>query len=93
MNIFKKSVLKFILSFLTIIFIDIFLLVITTNYIRSQQSAMDIIKTVSSNIIPENNTYKVSLKGKELIEMNNLWVMIIDQDSGKEKFNINKPMT
>lgn len=91
MNIFKKSILKFILSFLTIIFIDIFLLVITTNYIRSQQSAMDIIKTVSSNIIPKNNTYKVSLKGKELIEMNNLWVMIIDQDSGKEKFNINKP--
>ena len=91
MNFFKKSVLKFILSFLTIIFIDIFLLVITTNYIRSQQSAMDIIKTVSSNIVPENNTYKVSLKGKKLIETNNLWVMIIDQDSGKEKFNINKP--
>lgn len=50
MNIFKKGILKFILAFLTIIFIDFVLLVATTNFIRSQQSPIDIIQGVSSNI-------------------------------------------
>ena len=91
MNIFKKGILKFILAFLTIIFIDFVLLVATTNFIRSQQSPIDIIQGVSSNITPSNGTYKVNQTAKKLIKKNNLWVMILDQKSGNEKFNIKKP--
>ena len=91
MNIFKKGILKFILAFLTIIFIDFVLLVATTNFIRSQQSAIDIIQGVSSNITPSNGTYKVNQTAKKLIKKHNLWVMILDQKSGNEKFNIKKP--
>ena len=91
MNIFKKRILKFILAFLTIIFIDFVLLVATTNFIRSQQSPIDIIQGVSSNITPSNGTYKVNQTAKKLIKKHNLWVMILDQKSGNEKFNIKKP--
>ena len=91
MNIFKKGILKFILAFLTIIFIDFVLLVATTNFIRSQQSPIDIIQGVSSNISPSNGTYKVNQTAKKLIKKHNLWVMILDQKSGNEKFNIKKP--
>lgn len=91
MNIFKKGILKFILAFLTIIFIDFVLLVATTNFIRSQQSPIDIIQSVSSNITPSNGTYKVNQTAKKLIKKHNLWVMILDQKSGNEKFNIKKP--
>lgn len=91
MNIFKKGILKFILAFLTIIFIDFVLLVATTNFIRSQQSPIDIIQGVSSNITPSNRTYKVNQTAKKLIKKHNLWVMILDQKSGNEKFNIKKP--
>ena len=91
MNIFKKGILKSILAFLTIIFIDFVLLVATTNFIRSQQSAIDIIQGVSSNITPSNGTYKVNQTAKKLIKKHNLWVMILDQKSGNEKFNIKKP--
>ena len=91
MNIFKKGILKFILAFLTIIFIDFVLLVATTNFIRSQQSPIDIIQGVSSNITPSNGTYKVNQTAKKLIKKHNLWVMILDQESGNEKFNIKKP--
>lgn len=91
MNIFKKGILKFILAFLTIILIDFVLLVATTNFIRSQQSPIDIIQSVSSNITPSNGTYKVNQTAKKLIKKHNLWVMILDQKSGNEKFNIKKP--
>lgn len=91
MNIFKKGILKFILAFLTIILIDFVLLVATTNFIRSQQSPIDIIQGVSSNITPSNGTYKVNQTAKKLIKKHNLWVMILDQKSGNEKFNIKKP--
>lgn len=91
MNIFKKGILKFILAFLTIIFIDFVLLVATTNFIRSQQSPIDIIQGVSSNITPSNGTYKINQTAKKLIKKHNLWVMILDQKSGNEKFNIKKP--
>lgn len=91
MNIFKKGILKFILAFLTIIFIDFVLLAATTNFIRSQQSPIDIIQGVSSNITPSNGTYKVNQTAKKLIKKHNLWVMILDQKSGNEKFNIKKP--
>lgn len=91
MNIFKKGILKFILAFLTIIFIDFVLLVATTNFIRNQQSPIDIIQGVSSNITPSNGTYKVNQTAKKLIKKHNLWVMILDQKSGNEKFNIKKP--
>lgn len=91
MNIFKKGILKFILAFLTIIFIDFVLLVATTNFIRIQQSPIDIIQGVSSNITPSNGTYKVNQTAKKLIKKHNLWVMILDQKSGNEKFNIKKP--
>lgn len=91
MNIFKKGILKFILAFLTIILIDFVLLVATTNFIRSQQSPIDIIQGVSSNITPSNGTYKVNQTAKNLIKKHNLWVMILDQKSGNEKFNIKKP--
>lgn len=91
MNIFKKGILKFILAFLTIIFIDFVLLVAITNFIRSQQSPIDIIQGVSSNITPSNGTYKVNQTAKKLIKKHNLWVMILDQKSGNEKFNIKKP--
>ena len=91
MNIFKKGILKFILAFLTIIFIDFVLLVATTNFIRSQQSPIDIIQGVSSNITPSNGTYKVNQTAKKMIKKHNLWVMILDQKSGNEKFNIKKP--
>ena len=91
MNIFKKGILKFILAFLTIIFSDFVLLVATTNFIRSQQSPIDIIQGVSSNITPSNGTYKVNQTAKKLIKKHNLWVMILDQKSGNEKFNIKKP--
>lgn len=91
MNIFKKGILKSILAFLTIIFIDFVLLVATTNFIRSQQSPIDIIQGVSSNITPSNGTYKVNQTAKKLIKKHNLWVMILDQKSGNEKFNIKKP--
>ena len=91
MNIFKKGILKFILAFLTIIFIDFVLLVATTNFIRSQQSPIDIIQGVSSNITPSNGTYKVNQTAEKLIKKHNLWVMILDQESGNEKFNIKKP--
>ena len=91
MNIFKKGILKFILAFLTIIFIDFVLLVATTNFIRSQQSPIDIIQGVSSNITPSNGTYKVNQTAKKLIKKHNLWVMILYQKSGNEKFNIKKP--
>lgn len=91
MNIFKKGILKFILAFLTIIFIDFVLLVATTNFIRSQQSPIDIIQGVSSNITPSNGTYKVNQTAKILIKKHNLWVMILDQKSGNAKFNIKKP--
>ena len=93
MNIFKKGILKFILAFLTIILIDFVLLVATTNFIRSQQSPIDIIQGVSSNITPSNGTYKVNQTAKKLIKKHNLWVMILDQKSGNEKFNIKKPKT
>lgn len=91
MNIFKKGILKFILAFLTIIFIDFVLLVATTNFILRQQSPIDIIQGVSSNITPSNGTYKVNQTAKKLIKKHNLWVMILDQKSGNEKFNIKKP--
>lgn len=91
MNVFKKGILKFILAFLTKIFIDFVLLVATTNFIRSQQSPIDIIQGVSSNITPSNGTYKVNQTAKKLIKKHNLWVMILDQKSGNEKFNIKKP--
>ena len=91
MNVFKKGILKFILAFLTIIFIDFVLLVATTNFIRSQQSPIDIIQGVSSNITPSNGTYKVNQTAEKLIKKHNLWVMILDQESGNEKFNIKKP--
>ncbi|HEL1022097.1 sensor histidine kinase [Streptococcus equi] len=91
MNIFKKNILKFILSFIFIIIIDIVLLAVAANYIRSQQSASNIIETVSSEIVLSDGNYTVSQKAKELIDNNNLWIMIIDKNSGKEKFNIDKP--
>ena len=91
MNIFKKGILKFILAFLTIILIDFVLLVATTNFIRSQQSPIDIIQGVPSNITPSNGAYKVNQTAKKLIKKHNLWVMILDQKSGNEKFNIKKP--
>lgn len=76
---FQKGILKFILAFLTIILIDFVLLVATTNFIRSQQSPIDIIQGVSSNITPSNGTYKVNQTAKKLIKKHNLWVMILDQ--------------
>lgn len=91
MNIFKKNILKFILSFIFIIMVDIVLLTVAANYIRSQQSASNIIETVSSEIVLSDGNYTVSQKAKELIDNNNLWIMIIDKNSGKEKFNIDKP--
>ncbi len=91
MNIFKKGILKFILAFLTIMLIDFVLLVATTNFILRQQSPIDIIQGVSSNITPSNGTYKVNQTAKKLIKKHNLWVMILDQKSGNEKFNIRKP--
>lgn len=91
MNTFKKGILKFILAFLTIMLIDFVLLVATTNFILRQQSPIDIIQGVSSNITPSNGTYKVNQTAKKLIKKHNLWVMILDQKSGNEKFNIKKP--
>ncbi len=91
MNVFKKNILKFILSFIFIIIVDVILLVTAANYIRSQQSASNIIETVSSEIVLTNGNYVVSPIAKQLIDENNLWMMIIDKNSGKEKFNIDKP--
>lgn len=91
MNTFKKGILKSILAFLTIILIDFVLLVATINFTLSQQSPIDIIQGVSSNITPSNGTYKVNQTAKKLIKKHNLWVMILDQKSGNEKFNIKKP--
>ena len=91
MNVFKKNILKFILSFIFIIVVDATLLMTVANYIRSQQSASSIIETVSSEIVLTNGNYVVNPTAKRLIEKNNLWLMIIDKNSGKEKFNIDKP--
>ncbi|MBM7636339.1 sensor histidine kinase [Streptococcus saliviloxodontae] len=91
MNIFKKNILRFILSFMFIIIVDITLLSIAANYIRSQQSASNIIETVSSEINLSNGNYIVSPAAKQLIDKNDLWIMIIDKNSGKEKFSIDKP--
>ena len=60
MNVFKKNILKFILSFIFIIIVDVILLVTAANYIRSQQSASNIIETVSSEIVLTNGNYVVS---------------------------------
>lgn len=91
MNVFKKSIVKFVLSFIFIIVVDATLLVTVANYIRSQQSASSIIETVSSEIVLTNGNYVVNPTAKQLIDKNNLWMMIIDKTSGKEKFNIDKP--
>ena len=79
MNVFKKNILKFILSFIFIIIVDVILLVTAANYIRSQQSASNIIETVSSEIVLTNGNYVVSPIAKQLIDENNLWMMIIDK--------------
>ncbi|MBS4462737.1 HAMP domain-containing histidine kinase [Aerococcaceae bacterium zg-B36] len=91
MNIFKKNILKFILSFMLIILVNIVLLIAAGNYIRSQQSATKIIGSVSSEIVLSNGDYIVSPKAKHLIKDHKLWLMIIDKNNGKEKFNIDKP--
>ena len=46
---------------------------------------------MSSEIVLTNGNYVVSPIAKQLIDENNLWMMIIDKNSGKEKFNIDKP--
>lgn len=81
MNVFKKNILKFILSFIFIIIVDVILLVTAANYIRSQQSASNIIETVSSEIVLTNGNYVVSPIAKQLIDENNLWLMIIDKNN------------
>lgn len=91
MNIFKKNILKFILLFVSIIIVDTLLLVFAINYIRSQQSAANIIDTVSSEIVLSDGNYIISPIAKKLIIKNDLWVMVIDKNNGMEKFNINKP--
>ena len=87
MNIFKKIILKFIF----IIIIDIVLLITASNYIRSQQSASNIVDKISNGITFSNGNYVVSSAAKKLIDKDNLWIMVIDKNSGKEKFNVNKP--
>ena len=87
MNIFKKIILKFIF----IIIIDIVLLITAANYIRSQQSASNIVDKISNGITFSNGNYVVSSAAKKLIDKDNLWIMVIDKNSGKEKFNVNKP--
>lgn len=68
MNVFKKSIVKFVLSFIFIIVVDATLLVTVANYIRSQQSASSIIETVSSEIVLTNGNYVVNPTAKQLID-------------------------
>ena len=77
MNVFKKSIVKFVLSFIFIIVVDATLLVTVANYIRSQQSASSIIETVSSEIVLTNGNYVVNPTAKQLIDKNNLLIRTV----------------
>lgn len=73
MNIFKKIILKFIF----IIIIDIVLLITASNYIRSQQSASNIVDKISNGITFSNGNYVVSSAAKKLIDKDNLLIKIV----------------
>ncbi|MGT2756847.1 sensor histidine kinase [Streptococcus ovuberis] len=89
-NILKKSLLKYILSFMFIILFNIAILSVTVFYVRKHQNVTTTISKLVDNISINEDSINVKNKGLDIIRNNNLWIQIIDE-SGNEVFNIKKP--
>lgn len=88
MKIFKKNVTKFIFSFIIILVIDLLLVFSVTAYLRNQDTTISIVENVSKSITHVEDNYKINQKGQDIIAENDLWLMIIDKDTGKEKYSL-----
>ena len=91
MNILKRSALRFVFFFILVLLLNIVFVLAAMAYVNSQQYPPDTSETIASEITLSDGSYHVSPKAKRLISQEKLWVMIIDKNTGREIFNINKP--
>ncbi|RLK63758.1 sensor histidine kinase [Atopobacter sp. AH10] len=89
-NILKKSLLKYISSFIFIILCNIAILSVTVFYVKKHQNVTPTINNLVDNISIDENSINVTKRGLDIIKNNNLWILVIN-DAGNEVFNIDKP--
>lgn len=89
-NILKKSLLKYLSSFIFIILCNLSILSVTVFYVRNNQNVIPTIDKLVDNISINENSIDVAKKGVDIIKNNNLWILVIN-NAGNEIFNIDKP--
>ncbi|MGT2729772.1 sensor histidine kinase [Streptococcus phocae subsp. salmonis] len=89
-SVLKKSLLKYLSSFIFIIFCNLSILSVTIFYVRNNQNVIPTIDKLVDNISVNENSIDVAKKGVDIIKNNNLWILVID-NAGNEIFNIDKP--
>lgn len=94
MNILKSSarfVRKLISLFILLLILNIVFIIIFASNQPNRQSSENLTNNIVQEIKEIDSSPTLSLSGKELVEKNNLWVIIINADSGELEYAFKKP--
>lgn len=82
---------RFIFSFLLLLLIDFIFIIIVTSIQFKHQSSESLTKQVANEINFTTDGQALTQKGKKLINKNNLWLIIINSNTGNVTFQYKKP--
>lgn len=89
-NTIKRFIKRFISSFIILLLLDIIVFIVLGYGQARQTRATDVVNQVTENITFDNSI-ALTKKGKKIVNQNNLWVMILDSESGNQVFRYKTP--
>lgn len=90
-NIFKQIILKFILSFVLILLINLLIFTICVLNIKNNHSVSERIDTIMNHVSVTNSAITLDEKGQSLLKQKKLWLLAIDNKTGKVQYSYQKP--
>lgn len=90
-NLLRQSLTKFILVSILIFIINILLIFTFVLYLSNTPTPSHILEQVSKQITITDKQVRLNQKGQDLLADKHIWALVIDQKTGKEVYQFQKP--
>lgn len=91
LRVVTQFIRRFIVSVIVMSIINIFIIVFFVFSQANQTNVMDTVSSLVEQLDISSNSAKLSNLGKKLANSKEVWIMVLDSDSGKEIYEYKKP--
>ena len=92
LRVVTQFIRRFIVSVIVMSIINIFIIVFFVFSQANQTNVMDTVSSLVEQLDISSNSAKLSNLGKKLANSKEVWIMVLDSDSGKEIYEYKKRM-